>query len=77
MVSILKKGKGVRVEEYRGVTLTQTAYKLYAAVLAERIKEEVESRGILPPSQVDFRKGMGTKNHIYTVYFKNFQTDAL
>lgn len=29
-------------EEYREVTLTQTAYKVYASVLTERLKEEVE-----------------------------------
>lgn len=34
IVPIVKKGEGNRVEEYRGVTLTQTAYKIYVAVLA-------------------------------------------
>lgn len=69
VVPILKKGRGGRVEEYRGMTLTQTAYKVYAAVLAERLREEVESKGILPPSQVGFRKGMGTIDHIYVLNY--------
>lgn len=34
IVPIVKKGEGNRVEEYREVTLTQTAYKMYVAVLA-------------------------------------------
>lgn len=34
---VLKK-EGGRVEDYRGVTLTQTAYKVYTSVLAERLK---------------------------------------
>lgn len=36
IVSILKKEKEGKVEDYRGVTLTQTAYKVYAAVWTER-----------------------------------------
>lgn len=32
-------------------TLTQTAYKVYAAVLAKRLSEEVASKVILLPSQ--------------------------
>lgn len=38
MVPIVK-GEGEK-EDYRGVTLTQTAYKVYAAALAERLREE-------------------------------------
>lgn len=66
LVLVLKKGKGVKVEEYRGVTLMQTAYKIYAAVLADRLREEVESKAILPPSQAGFRKGGGDNgSYIY------------
>lgn len=36
MVPVVKKNEGERMEEYRGVTLTQTAYKVYA--------EETEGR---------------------------------
>lgn len=31
IVPIIKRGEGGRVEDYRGVTLTQTTYKVYAA----------------------------------------------
>ena len=35
------KGAGERVEDYRG---TQTEYKIYASVLAERLSVEVEDK---------------------------------
>lgn len=57
------------MEDYRGITLTQTAYKIYAAILAERLMEEVESKGILPPSQTGFRRGMGTIDQIYVLNY--------
>lgn len=41
--------------------MTHTAYKVYAAVLAERLKEEVTGKGIVQPSQTGFRKGVGIK----------------
>jgi len=40
IVPIVKKGEGQRVEEYRGVTLLTSAYKLYVMILAERLNEE-------------------------------------
>jgi len=43
----MKKGQGTLVEEYRGVTVMPTLYKVYAAVLAERLREKVEGRGML------------------------------
>lgn len=46
-----KEGERERIEDYREVTLTHTAYKIYAAVLAEKLREEVESKGILSLSQ--------------------------
>lgn len=54
VVPVVKKG-----EDYKGITLMQTAYKIYAAVLAERLWEEVEGKGILPPSQRVLGRGWG------------------
>lgn len=54
-----KEGERERIEDYRGVTLTHTVYKIYAAVLAERLREEVESKGNLPLSQRILRKRWG------------------
>lgn len=63
-VPIIKKGEGENVEEYREVTLMQTAYKMYASVLPERLRNEIEKKNLLPPNQTEFRRGMGT---IYTI----------
>lgn len=35
----------------------------------ERLREEVESKGILPLSQAGFRKGMGTIDQIYVTNY--------
>jgi len=44
-------------------------YKIYASALAERLREEVERKGMLPPSQTGFRKGMGTIDNIYILNY--------
>ena len=67
VVPVVKKGVGKKVEDYRGITLTQTAYKVYAAVLAERLRQEVEEKRLLPPSQAGFRRGMGCMDNIYVL----------
>jgi len=66
---IVKKGEGEKVEDYRGVTLMTSAYKIYAAVLAGRIREEVEEKDILTANQTGFRKGMGTVDSIFTLNY--------
>jgi len=53
VVPIIKKGQGV--EKYRKVTI-MPIYKVYTAILAERIREEVKRKGLLPPNQMEFRK---------------------
>jgi len=60
IVPVLKKGEGNKVKEYRGVTLTSTLYKVYVGVLAERLRIEVERKGLVGDNQAGFRKGMGT-----------------
>lgn len=42
MVPIVKKREGIRVEEYRGITLMPTLYKIYVMLLAARLREDVE-----------------------------------
>lgn len=39
------------------MTLPQTAYKVYASVLADRLREEVEEKNLLPLNQTGFRRG--------------------
>jgi hypothetical protein len=58
---IYKKGEKNRAENYRGITLLNTWFKLYASVLSERMKREIEDRGkrsgTEQPSRVQKRKG--------------------
>lgn len=64
-----EKGKGGRMEEYRGVTVMKTSYKIYVATLAERLREEVEGKGMIPPNQTGFRKGIETIDNIYVLNY--------
>lgn len=64
----MKKGEGKRIDEYRGITLLQTAYKVYVAVLAGRLRRQIENKGLLPPSQIG-RKGLGTTNNLYVLNY--------
>lgn len=68
VVPIVTNGEKKMVEEYRGVTLAQTAYKVYTAVLAEILRDEMEGKKILP-NQTRFRTGMGTTNNIYVLKY--------
>lgn len=63
IVPIGKKGEG-KVEDYRGVSITQSAYKVYTTILAERLGEEIEGKGLLLPSQTGFRRRLGTIDNI-------------
>ena len=55
---LVKKGRGTGVQDYRGVTLMPTLYKVYAAVLGERLEQEVEEKGMIPdePGRVQERE---------------------
>jgi len=44
-------------------------YKIYTTILAKRLREEVEEKGIIPSNQTGFRKGMGTMDQIYTLNY--------
>lgn len=61
---ILKRGQGKRVEDYKGITIMPTMDKVYATILAERLREVVEKGGMIPQNQTGFRKGTGTIDNI-------------
>lgn len=67
VMPVVKKGDVGKVSDYRGVTRTQTAYKIYATVLAERLRKEMEGRRILPPGRLGFREGTVTMDNIYVL----------
>jgi hypothetical protein len=49
--------------------LITTLYKIYVAVLAEKIRKKMEERGMMPQNQTGFRKRMGTMNNIYVINY--------
>lgn len=65
MIPIVKKEEGAIVEEYRGVMLMATLNKIYASVLEERLREEVEQKAVIPHNQTGFSKGIGTIDNIH------------
>ena len=66
---IIKKGDGIGVEEYRGVTIMDTMYKVYASVIAERLDREMEAGQMIPENQTGFRRGRGTLDNVYILTF--------
>jgi len=50
MVPIVKKGQREMESDYRGITITPTLYKIYAAVLGKRLKKEMEEKGLILPN---------------------------
>jgi hypothetical protein len=60
-----KKGEKNTASNYRGITLLNTAYKVYAMIVEERLMKEMNERGVLPDGQAGFRKGRGTMDNVY------------
>lgn len=53
-----------------------TLYKVYAEVLAGRLREEMEGKGLLQETQAGFRKGRGTIDQIFILnYLVNKQVE--
>lgn len=66
-VLIFKKRDVEDVKNYRGITLLETAYKVYAAILNKRIKEQIEEQRILSDTRAGFRRGMGINDNVYVL----------
>ncbi|XP_033360692.1 uncharacterized protein LOC117239310 [Bombus vosnesenskii] len=62
---IYKKGDKRVAKSYRGVTLMDTAYKIYAEILDERLKAEIETK--LEESQFGFKKGRGVTDAVFVI----------
>ncbi|XP_071648500.1 uncharacterized protein [Temnothorax longispinosus] len=69
IIPLVKKGEEKEVKDYRGITIMPSMYKIYTAVLAERIRNEVEMKNLIPDNQAGFRKGMGTMDQIFTLNY--------
>jgi len=51
IIPIMKRRREERIRDYRGVTLVLTIYKIYTSVLAEKLREEMERKGLIPSNQ--------------------------
>ncbi|XP_071582471.1 uncharacterized protein [Temnothorax nylanderi] len=65
VVPLYKRGDKERTDNYRGISLLCTAYKVYAEILRNRLEEIMEMKGMIPDSQAGFRKGRSTMDNIF------------
>lgn len=65
IVPIFKKGDQEKEENYRGISLLSTAYKVYAEILRNRLEREVDRLNLLPEIQGGFRRERGTMDNIF------------
>jgi len=63
---IYKKGDKKEAKNYRGITLMDTAYKIYASILNEKMKKMAER---MEEGQFGFRAGRGTTDAIFTLNY--------
>ena len=59
ITTVFKKGDESSPKNSRDISLLCTAYKIYASLLNDRLKRDVEEKGILPDTQAGFRKKRG------------------
>jgi hypothetical protein len=65
IVPILKKGDKSNPENYRGISLLNTCYKIYSRLLNEKLKKFTEQ--FLLECQNGFRKGRSCTDSIFTL----------
>jgi len=64
----LEKEEEGKVED-REITIMSDSYKIYVAIMAERVRKEVEKRGIIPQNQKGFRKKLSAIDNIYVLNY--------
>lgn len=64
-MTLYKRGDVNATENYRGILLLCSAYKIYAEITRSRLDKEVEEKKIIPESQTGFRSGRSTIDNIY------------
>lgn len=69
IVPVVKKGRGEVARDYRVIIIVSSMYKIYALVLTERLKKEVEKKGMLSKNQIRFRKGKETMDNIFVLKY--------
>lgn len=54
-------------KDYKGITLMDTRYKIYAEILRNRLDSELEEKEILNDTQMEFRDKRGTIDAIFVL----------
>jgi hypothetical protein len=65
VINIHKKGTKSKCENYRGITLLPTAYKLFANIIKNKLNKHMGHE--IMEEQCGFRKGRSCTNAIFTV----------
>ena len=65
IVPIYKKGNKLKCENYRGIALLPTVYKILSVAICRRLVEWGER--ILGEYQSGFRPGRSTTDHIFAI----------
>ena len=63
VISLFKKGDRRQCENYRGISLLNAIYKLYARIINKRLKIITET--LIGEEQSGFRKGRSTSDNIF------------
>ncbi len=65
VISLYKKGNRGDPDNYRGISLLDTTYKIYARIINERLK--IIADHLISEEQMGFRKGRSTADAIFTL----------
>ena len=65
IVPIYKKGDPAEAANYRGITICNAAYRIYASILNTRLQDYVEENQLLQDTQNGFRRGRGVMDNVY------------
>ena len=65
VINIHKIGTKCKCENYRGITLMPTAYKLFAIIIKNKLNAHLEDE--MEEEQCDFRKGRNFTDAMFTV----------
>jgi sorting nexin-29 len=65
VINIHKRGTKSKCENYRGITLLPTAYKLFANIIKNKLNERMEDE--IVEKKCGFRKGRSCTDAIFTV----------
>ena len=62
---IHKKGNTLELDNYRLIAITSNIGKIYTRILAKRLSEESESKGLMPEAQAGCRPSRGVSDNLF------------